>query len=260
MVSKCEICKNLFSTKSALNKHQKYAKYCLDKKQELIKYSEKCACGEILINPQFLKNQTEKCIQYNYNTILNDKIVLENKIKTLNETISFQRQNIKELQDKLAKKPTTINNTINLQPLTSDWLNEKAKLISLKHVDQGAIGCAKFASEHSLKDRVKCLDVPRKKLQYIETDGAIIIDNKGNRISKLFFESIIPQIQPIINVKISDMELKLNETENIDEKLIILQRLNDLNILLKKVKMLSSGEPDILKDDFVRELCNLLPK
>lgn len=145
------------------------AKFCLELQKE---YS-----GEN--NIEFLKEKLKEKDQY---------------IKKLEENISILQNKLENIAIQSIKRPSNVTNNTNiisLQPLTKNWLNSQACLLSKSHVEKGILGYAEFAKN---QDRVKCIDFSRKKLQYIQEDGT---DNKGNRISKLFFENeeIVKDIQ-----------------------------------------------------------------
>ena len=97
------------------------------------------------------------------------------------------------------------------------------------------------------------MDAARKILQYKEDDDTLIRDKKGRRLSKKFFESIEIHNRGLISEamnKIRDeMEGKTNE---------------ELEPLMAKMdEFLDMKTLDLVKDvqtreDFVRELCNLI--
>jgi len=139
-------------------------------------------------------------------------------------------------------------------------LNTQASLLSRNDVEKGLIGYAEFAKNYSLKDRVKCLDFSRKKLEFLEEDGTLIKDNKGSRVAKLFFQSIQTQNEEIINKIRDDILKQVAETSSKLETMHLLEKMTDLVNISRGVKKVSQGESDIIKDDFIRELCNVLGK
>jgi uncharacterized Zn-finger protein len=234
----CEYCKNTFSQKQTLIRHQKTAKFCLELQKE---YS-----GEN--NIEFLKEKLKEKDQY---------------IKKLEENISILQNKLENIAIQSIKRPSNVTNNTNiisLQPLTKNWLNSQACLLSKSHVEKGILGYAEFAKNHSLKDRVKCIDFSRKKLQYIQEDGTAVKDNKGNRISKLFFESIQNENEEIVKDIQSEILRQVTYTSNPVETMHLFEKMNDIINISKGLKKVSQGESDALKDDFVRELCNLLEK
>ena len=224
-MSTCEYCKNVFQYRRNLIKHQTTAKYCLELQKKSAKLYT-CECDE----NGFVCNR-EKCI-YNENQILKIKNTALEKTNQIQQDQIFQLRNqISELQNKLEnialqgvkKKSITNNNNIVLQPLTTEWLNTQATLLSRNDIEKGLVGYAEFAKNHSFKDRIKCSDFSRKKLEFIEEDGTLIKDNKGNRVAKLFFQStqneeIITKIRDDILNQVAETSSKL-ETMHLLEKI-----------------------------------------
>ena len=241
----CEYCGTTFSQKCSLSKHQKTARFCLKIRNN----------NSALIRAE--KMEYEKKIN-----------ILDEKIKARDDTIIQLRDQITVLQNKLEnialqgiKKSSVVtnnNNNIILQPLTTEWLNTQASLLSRNDVEKGLVGYAEFAKNHSLKDRVKCLDFSRKKLEFLEEDGTLIKDNKGSRVAKLFFQSIQTQNEEIITKIRDDILKQVAETSSKLETMHLLEKMTELVNISRGVKKVSQGESDIIKDDFIRELCNVL--
>ena len=239
----CEYCGTTFSQKCSLIKHQKTARFCLKIRNS----------NSILL--------TSEKIEYE-----NKINILTEKIKARDDTIVQLREQITVLQNKLeniaiqgVKKCSVVTNTnIVLQPLTSEWLNTQASLLSRSDIEKGLVGYAEFAKNYSFKDRIKCSDFSRKKLEFIEEDGTLIKDNKGNRVAKLFFQSIQTQNEEIITKIRDDILKQVAETSSESETMHLLEKMTDLVNISRGVKKVSQGESDIIKDDFIRELCNVL--
>lgn len=118
----CVYCETELSSKSALNKHQKTAKFCIQKQIELgIKNIEeiedqKCNSCQKIFTTKFNRDRHEKnCKILKLKT--DDKITeLKSEITELKEKISNYEGKI-EVQDKLinklSDKPNVINNTTN---------------------------------------------------------------------------------------------------------------------------------------------------
>ena len=261
----CEFCTQTFNTRSTLFRHQRTAKYCLS----VQKNKNTCVCG---YNENNIEYHKEKCFHNKHEILKIKNIGLENTNENLKDQIVQLRQQITILQDKLeniaiqgVKKSsivtnTNTNNNIVLQPLTSEWLNTQASLLSRSDIEKGLVGYAEFAKNYSFKDRIKCSDFSRKKLEFIEEDGTLIKDNKGNRVAKLFFQSIQTQNQEIITKIQDDILKQVSETSSQSETMYLLEKMTDLVNISRGVKKVSQGESDIIKDDFIRELCNVLEK
>jgi hypothetical protein len=193
----CKYCKNNFSNKTALNHHQKTAKYCLivqGKKSTL--YTCKY-CKKNVSTKHRLYTHYQSCDKYKAMGVSNS---YEIKIKHLQEIVDEQKQIMEEqkqtisnLQDKLenialkavSTSSTTNNNTKNIQinnflknapALTDQVIQDNIQYLTLDHHVQGAEGYAKYAMEFPFKGRIVCVDVSRNKIKYKDGDGNVIED------------------------------------------------------------------------------------
>jgi hypothetical protein len=264
----CEFCKNKFVNKCGLLYHQRTAKYCL-KLQGINSTKYICKyCDKNLTDKRLLEGHEEKCglpqkIQLQHDEILKHEkknIILQHQLQSAKDTITILREQISELQSRLEnvavqgvkKSTTTTNNIVNIENLTDEWLKTSSKNLTLDHIERGPQGYAEFASQHSLKDRVKCVDFARRILQYKE-DDAIIRDKKGKKLSKKFFQSIESQNKELVREAMDKI------TEEMDDKTP-----EELDRIMEKMtKFLDMNSTDMvenqeLKDSFVKELCELL--
>ena len=158
-----------------------------------------------------MKTKSEMSNQINVlqlkNEELEKQIDLQNRIKKLEkekvkelEKLESKKDKIienlelknKELEDKLYKilekaidKPTTTNNTTNIEKLeiiSKTFLDEKAQYLTIDHIKNGADGYANFFLEHQLKDRVICTDFSRRKIKYKDENGEVITDPEMNSL------------------------------------------------------------------------------
>ena len=256
----CEFCKGEFSAKCNLLYHQKTAKYCLKLQGKNSVYNCK-TCKKELCDKRQLEKHQESCISIDDLKKL-EKLNIEKDvtIKCLKDQIKQYEKTIDTLQDKLEnlasqgvnKPTTTTNNILRIENLTDDWLKENAKNLTLEHIERGPQGYAEFASQHSLRNRVKCVDFSRKILQYKE-DDSVVRDKKGRKLSKKFFESIQSQNKELI------MEAMVGIRNEMEDK-----TQEELDSLIEKMnKFMDMSTIDIakneeLKESFIRELCELL--
>lgn len=165
----CQFCNKEFSTKGNLQKHQETTKRCL-KIQETVKPKVfKCdGCDKVLSTKHRLYTHKLIC----------KKIIKENIIeKTSREKV---------------------NNYIeNMEVLTEEFLVEKAKGLTEKHVRKGPAGYAEFASD-VLKDKVIVTDTSREIFKF-KTEYGVVTDQGGERIGKMIFKSIESVNRDIIN-------------------------------------------------------------
>jgi len=213
----CKYCKNSFTTKSGLNKHQKNTKYCL-KIQNTLNNTFKCiGCNNTYSSKQRITDHKETCLLYvdkkyqeeitklkSENTLNMDKLKIRHRIYT-----TELKEQIKDLQNKLehiaveaTKRPITINNSTNnnhqkigqiinnLIPITEDHFREQVQYLTMEHIQNGAEGYAQYAMEYPLKDRVLCTDYSRRKLKYKNEEGDVVADPEMIKLAQRLFTSI----------------------------------------------------------------------
>jgi len=279
MSYKCEFCGNNFTFKKTLLNHQRSAKYCLEKRG-IQKLSNVCEnCGKNFSEKRYLLIHEEKCIKKSQDVISTLKSQLEEKnliiidlkarlecyertIKDLHEQVKCFSQNMKDVAIQGVKKSTTTtNNTINLQPLTKEWMDKQALLLTEEHLLQGVSGLAQFAVDNSFKDRVVCTDITRKSLKYKENDGKVSKDPRGKKLSKMFFESIEAKAEDIIPTMIErikeEMDDVCEESGGVFESVCI--KMDEIIKVKKGIKHITKGQEHELKEEFTKQLCELLP-
>jgi len=216
----CEFCKNIFSTKTNLNSHQKTAKYCL--KIQGIEVQKKYECKwcnksfEIFSNFERHKKvckDPKKIEEYEYqNKIKEQEImnvkeennILKKEIEMLKNTIYELREDKKDLHDRYdnlsltaVKRP--VNNTKNIQinnfiqkmePLRIEDIEESVPMLTLDHHVKGAEGYAEYALEFPFKDKIVCVDVNRNKIKYKDGEGNVIEDVGFQKMMTKLCESL----------------------------------------------------------------------
>uniref|UniRef100_A0A6C0JMR7 C2H2-type domain-containing protein n=1 Tax=viral metagenome TaxID=1070528 RepID=A0A6C0JMR7_9ZZZZ len=186
----CKFCHNKLSSKSALNTHQKTARYCLKIQGKTdIKGSFICkVCDKNFLNNNRYKSHVKICKS-------NTKYIIENKklkdelisVKKENEILRGELEKTQERYDKLSltavKRPVTstkniqINNYIqNMEPLRIEDITQSVPMLTLDHHVKGAEGYAEYALEFPFKNKIVCLDVNRNKIKYKNDDGDVIED------------------------------------------------------------------------------------
>ena len=273
----CEFCDHIFATKSNLTYHQRTAKYCLQKRgmnnstaicdlckknfgetRQMLKHREKCDLPNQLNDANRKNEELQKSI-----IALTERLVCQEKtIKDLHEQIKYFSENMKDVAIQGVKKSTTTtNNTINLQPLTKEWMAKQALLLTEEHLSHGVSGLAQFAVDNSFKDRVVCTDITRKSLKYKENDGKVSKDPRGKKLSKMFFESIEAKAEDIIPTMIErikeEMDDVCEETGGVFESVCI--KMDEIIKVKKGIKHITKGQEHELKEEFTRQLCELLP-
>jgi hypothetical protein len=284
----CEFCNKTLSSKMGLYNHVKSAKYCLklrNKESEYIcsvcnkhmsekrqheKHEKKCKDKEKLVTYEINEKKfqdtilelTVKLKKYRKKFIL-----LNQQNKQLQETIDKQYSQISELQNKLeniamagVNKTTNVtNNTFNKLEITKEWLDQQSLKLTDQHIENGGIGYANLSVENGLNERAICTDPTRMKLKYKHEDE-IVHDIKGRKIAKLFFGSIKQQNEEKIEKIIEKTREKISNTTNITESQILWEKVLCLYNIRNNIDKIMRGEHNDLTNDFVKELCIILPK
>ncbi len=274
-MSTCEFCDHKFVTKSNLAYHQRTAKYCLQKRgmentnalcdlcgknfgerRHMLQHREKCDL------PKQLADSNKKNIELQENIlILMERIqCYEKTIKDLREQVKLFSENIKDVAIQGVKKSTVTNNIISLQPLTKEWLASQALLLTEEHISQGVTGLAQFAVCNSFKDRVVCTDVSRKSLKYKEDDGKFSKDPRGKKLSKMFFESIETKADNIIPIMIEKIKEEMDDAcEETTDFESVCNKMDEIIKIKKGIRHITKGQEHDLKEEFTKQLCELLP-
>ena len=208
----CVFCKKTFANKGNLNMHisickEKQKKESID---DIISIKEK----ELL-----KKDEDIKQIIYKYETELNlikkDKDLIIEKLEFIkkknDEQIQEQKEQIKELQDKLERLGTkaidrvgntTNNTTFNMQLnnyMSQENIDRKiANKFNEKYILNGIEGVAKFVYDHiaQLEDGslvYGCYDVSRKIFKYKDDTGKELKDIKAKKLVSMIQPGLMKQ-------------------------------------------------------------------
>jgi len=266
----CQYCKNVFSTKTSLNNHQRTAKYCLKLRGKTSEYKYKCDSCNMSFHKIFnLNRHMESCKAsdkvYKYieiNKKLSDEIREKDIIIKQQAGQLLKNENvIKELQDKLeniairaVERPTSttnnmktnINNFIqNMQPVTTENLLEHTEHLTLEHVQKGASGYAEYALEYPFKDRIACVDYSRRKIKFKDSEGHLVTDPEMVKLAPMFFNSI--------KDKSSQLVYSQNDP-NMDS--VMFEQVAKLFNTNADVKNGSSGIKSDFYHDFIKHVCS----
>ena len=256
----CKYCHNKFTTKSSLNKHVKYAKYCISKRNIGISTSFEChGCTKKYTSKYALNIHTESCtdiIIQNY----------EGKLKELTEQLQNQKEQYEKridvLQDKLeniaikaVSRPTTRNTQINnyiqqLKPVTDEHLIDSVSNLTIDHIIKGPEGYAEYALEYPLKDRMLCSDYSRRKVKFKDKDGKVVTDPEMNTLALKFFESIKDKNRELIRRYANEAKEKLGD-DNVMDTVV---KLFDYKAAVEKGS--DGGDKTEFHHDFVRQMCS----
>jgi predicted transcriptional regulator len=256
----CKYCHNKFTTKSSLNKHVKYAKYCISKRNIGISTSFEChGCTKKYTSKYALNIHTESCT----NIIIQN---YEGKLKELTEQLQNQKEKYEKridvLQDKLeniaikaVSRPTTRNTQINnyiqqLKHVTDEHLIDSVSNLTIDHIIKGPEGYAEYALEYPLKDRMLCSDYSRRKVKFKDKDGKVVTDPEMNTLALKFFESIKDKNRELIRRYANEAKEKLGD-DNVMDTVV---KLFDYKSAVEKGS--DGGDKSEFHHDFVRQMCS----
>jgi hypothetical protein len=189
----CKFCKKRLSTKSALNVHQKKAKYCLKIQGVEKKGGFECnLCGKDFSVKFHLQNHQNICEKNipNIKKIKEELSNLRKYILILRKENDMLKEDKKDLQDRYdnlsiiaVKRPTSstkniqINNYIkNMPPILNSDIIDNVQHLTLEHHSKGAEGYAEYALEFPFKNKIVCVDTARNKIKYKNEEGDVIED------------------------------------------------------------------------------------
>lgn len=213
----CVYCNNEFSNKQNLNTHQHKAKYCLKIQGQESQNKDKYIC--IYCNKKFsmkhhLKNHTKICIENKGKIYSLEKKIIElqsklefeiksnnakdDQILRLEEQVKLERELANNLACTLAKRPTTQNNTRNVQinnivqnltPLKFEDMKKYTDNLTLEYHKKGEIGYGQFAIDGPLGGKICCTDQSRGIYKYIDEDGVLQIDSGLETVFEAFCDA-----------------------------------------------------------------------
>lgn len=240
----CEHCKNILSTKAALNNHQKTVKYCLAIQKKDKNEQFKCEhCSFILTSNNgykyHLNNCKEKRKKMEQETRRENE-QLHQEIKRLNEVITkLQTANDLLLVDKhrsttciedMAKQPK--KQTLNMLPPLTLTQIEATQVIDNCFDNQyfydGQKGAAKFVVDNLLTDsdgklKYVCTDPSRQIFKFKNGDGDMKKDVKAKKLT----EMLIPGLKhKVINISKEEFD---KYSGNVDMVLIISTKQSELS-------------------------------
>ena len=235
----CQYCNKKFANKYNLSHHQTTTKYCLLIQQTTTKPMK--TQEQIISDLQW----EVKILQTQNKSLQADKDKLEDKLENA-------------LLRAIAK-PSVQNNKINqvinnLTPLTDEHLNSQVHHLTIDHIKDGANGYARYA-EHPLKNKVMCTDFSRKKLQFKDDDGNIVIDPESSKVSKKVFTSIHKRNDEITDEYINEMRIKISEETDPTRVGYLADELVQAVRQRRDVDDIVNGGKPALYHNFVKNIC-----
>jgi hypothetical protein len=214
----CNACNTGFTLKYSLQKH---LQICKSNTPEIHQISQELDVVKKELELSLIREKEKDKIISDRDFLIADQKTVIKELRT--EYKRHMEMQNKDLQDRMQSmaekaidKPSTLNqNTINqvinnLLPITTEHLNNQVQYLTIDHVKNGAVGYAKYALEHPLKDRLVCTDTSRKKGKYKDSDGNIVSDPEMSSITKKLFLAIKERNTELISEYVNDLKEKLD--------------------------------------------------
>jgi len=214
----CNACNTGFTLKYSLQKH---LQICKSNTPEIHQISQELDVVKKELELSIIREkEKDKIISDRDFLIADQKNIIKELQTEYKKHIEMQNKDLQDRMQSMAEKaidkPSTVNqNTINqiinnLLPITTEHLNNQAQYLTIDHVKNGAVGYAKYALEHPLKDRLVCTDTSRKKGKYKDSDGNIVSDPEMSSITKKLFLAIKDRNSELITEYANDLKVKLD--------------------------------------------------
>ena len=153
----------------------------------------------------------------------------------------------------IESKPTTINQNINLPPITQQHIQDNVQHLSLDHVRRGMEGYAQYALEYPLRGMVKCADFARRKLRYKNEEGHTVIDPEMKSLRTKLFAAISDRNKELTEEYIDELRCKMDKGEiNKDS---ILETIVEAKKQCCVVEDAAEGRNTSEMSDFVKSIC-----
>ena len=220
----CNFCKNTFNSISALNNHQKKAKYCL--------------------NIQITVNNSDTDNKFKCNTcskILSSKQSLENHKNICN--LNKKQSKLDKIANKAIDRTTITNNTVNnkieLQsfPTQMEIDRKIESQFNDKYLWDGIKGVAQFVFDHIVKLEdgsmaYACFDTSRQIFKYKDENGNEIKDPKAIKLRRMIKPGLLKQSQTLLDYFSEECDyLEKRKTDGMD---IDRKEYNTMNTLREK--------------------------
>jgi len=179
-------------------RHQKKAKYCLNLRGLKSNKVYNCSCGKIYTRLDNLKRHEQVC----------DYIPESHtKVEERSEMIQFMTKVVEALSSKNSTVTNINNNTINLQPITHNYL----EITGNQHLTKEIVkeGRQPELAVKVLDGYIKVSDKSRKKIKYKDADGNISTNNK--KLLQNFYKAIAPKNKKLADKLYGDIQTSVNE-------------------------------------------------
>ena len=267
----CEFCKKIFSNKSALNKHKKQAKYCLDIQNVKPDTIHKCNICEKTFNVKSSLERHKNLCKINPSKLIDEieelkKALQEQKLENLQKIVDdkndqlkvYQEQNEKLLMKAVsAPKVKNTYNTVNIEnftAMTDEHIENSAKFLTIDHINDGPHGYAVFIVTITCKNSIVVTDGSRMIFKYKDKNNKLFVDVEARNL----LTKISKAIDPINSELLLKATKALNENKNMDlmykisRKALLLEYCNGIKFM--------DGEPSDFSRTLIHEMMVLTQK
>ena len=175
------------------------------------------------------------------------KLVTQSQVQVREGSINYT------INQAIESKPTTINQNINLPPITQQHIQDNVQHLSLDHVRRGMEGYAQYALEYPLRGMVKCADFARRKLRYKNEEGQTVVDPEMKSLRTKLFAAISDRNKELSEEYIEELRSKLDTGQfNKDS---ILETMIEAKKQCCVVEKAAEGKHTSEMSDFVKSIC-----
>jgi len=275
----CKFCHKQLRYKYSLKKHLEICTVHLDRnienKIKNIKEHENELLDELNIKNKEIQRQA-----LDINMYIIEVNEYKMKCQQLERELSDKQKQITKLQETIekvalqAKNVTNINKqVINLQPITSESLEENSKNFTLRHFKDGLDGICNYAIEYPLYNSLTCTDQNRQQFKWIDgdNDNSVIYDNKMYHLSQKLGKSLKERSESLMMEAISEIEKEYNqkiveysECDDLDRVSFYQEKMIEFKNLYEKyaknISKLEKGDVVYIINKFSKLMSIKLPK
>jgi len=230
----CEYCDNTFVSKRSLTNHIRNAKYCLSiREKNDIKSNYVCECGKSYLWSSCLSRHKKTCIPQ---VKSGESPIYENE-----QFLQFIEKMFEMATNRPTTSNTTINNTINLQPITYQYIETEGN----KHLTEQIVmeGRQPEVALKVFDGHIQIADKARKKIRYKDEEGNVstnsrklvqefyrAIQTKNKELSDVSYEKIRDTVNEFIaqgRVGDDDFTKLLTSGTELQDRLIAIKNLTD---------------------------------
>ena len=265
----CKFCNKVLSSSGSLSNHIKKSKKCIAKRKlsNKLKVNEKVKvtsfdckyCNKNFASKRNLHRHISsrheadiklEIMRRKYEHIIEEKDKIIKKCEKDKVKIIEKYENkIDKLEDKMLATPTTtINKNIyiqnNLKCMNDEDFSKYLEHFTEKTMLSGYEAIGMYALEYPLKDKIICIDLPRRIVKFKNEAGEVVKDPTMSRICDKFFDSI------------TDKSKKLREEYNEDDEFIEKYNKDQLREVSKQIEFSGEGYDTKLKRKFIKYICD----